>query len=202
MPTLLDTEPISCSPVWVTKSSIQYKEFKAFTGKYIFQTYIFVILLIYGIFTRLSYWREAGCSVVGLAFGWHWRFIGSVWRVFGLELGVVDGARGWIAGRAGLCGVFATWVWSWQLQPPPRFPPCVTWMLIGEISLIFGAFLKFNQQMSTLNNFLKKILIFLSWHLRTSQPQRNGRCCFKGVCILLDCIVALWTWNHIKTILK
>ena len=44
-----------------------------------------------------------GCS------GWGW-----VWRA---------GARGWVAGRAGLWGALATWVWGQQLQPPGSWVP-------------------------------------------------------------------------------
>ena len=33
-------------------------------------------------------------------------------------LGMVGGARGWVAVRAGLWGALATWVWGQQLQPP------------------------------------------------------------------------------------
>ena len=37
--------------------------------------------------------------------------------MLGLGLGMVGGARGWVAGRAGFWGVLATWVWGQQLQP-------------------------------------------------------------------------------------
>lgn len=46
-----------------------------------------------------------------------------VWRVLGLELGVAGGARGWVASRAGLWGVLATWVWGRQLNPPGSWAP-------------------------------------------------------------------------------
>ena len=37
--------------------------------------------------------------------------------MLGLGLGMVGGARGWVAGRAGFWGALATWVWGQQLQP-------------------------------------------------------------------------------------
>ena len=47
---------------------------------------------------------------------------------------MVGGARGWVAGRAGFCGVLATWVRGRQLQPPGSElgtqPPCATQVLI------------------------------------------------------------------------
>ena len=32
-------------------------------------------------------------------------------------------ASGWVAGRAGLWGALATWVWGRQLQPPGSWAP-------------------------------------------------------------------------------
>ena len=38
-------------------------------------------------------------------------------------LGMVGGARGWVASRAGFWGALATWVWGQQLQPPSSWAP-------------------------------------------------------------------------------
>ena len=40
-----------------------------------------------------------------------------------LGLGMVGGARGWVASRAGFWGALATWVWGQQLQPPGSWAP-------------------------------------------------------------------------------
>ena len=43
--------------------------------------------------------------------------------VTGAWAGMAGGARGWVVGRAGFWGAFATWVWGQQLQPPDSWPP-------------------------------------------------------------------------------
>ena len=41
----------------------------------------------------------------------------------GGPFGRAGGARGWVAGRAGLWDVLATWVWGRQLQPLGTWAP-------------------------------------------------------------------------------
>ena len=38
-------------------------------------------------------------------------------------LGVADQVRGWVVDRTGFCGVLATWVRGWRLQPPGSWAP-------------------------------------------------------------------------------
>ena len=67
-----------------------------------------------------------------LAWGWVWR----------------AGARGWVAGRAGLWGALATWVWGQQLQPPGSWAPNLhyyaTQALNCFILLYFGYIFMYN----------------------------------------------------------
>ena len=68
---------------------------------------VFIVLLLF-VITVIIISTELLALCDG-CLGWGW-----VWRA---------GARGWVAGRAGLRGALATWVWGQQLQPPGSWAP-------------------------------------------------------------------------------
>ena len=94
----------------------------------------------------------------------HWT-LSSVWWVFWLGLGVAGGARGWVAGRAGLWEVLATWVRGWRLHSLGSTCRHLTSMCDSGINLPITCEIFYHLLLVFSTKTAKPSLCFFAWFL-------------------------------------